>query len=259
MNLTVLHRKFTSLLKYRDCFRDWPRAALMRYAKQRSAEPTRLQLRRGGGLWLRPRFDTVAMGEIFVAESYAELFPAVPPRVVWDIGGNIGCFAVWLLERHPATRVTSFEPCSETFAILQKNRTEHPDWKWEIRPFGLAHSDMQVTAFVPFNSYGETSRHAQTGVPTTLPLRNIASVWEEEGRPSLDLMKIDCEGDEYEILETMPPDFFASVQNIILEIHPRTDRNEASLKKLLIDRGYQLRIGKINPSLWLAGRDLANT
>lgn len=253
MNASPL-KKLGSLLKYRRVFIDWRTAALMRYTGRHNPCAKRLRMRGGGALWVRPKFDTVAMGELFVAESYGELFPASPPRRVWDIGGNIGCFAIWLLRRHPGTPITSFEPCAETFAVLANNQTEWNDQPWEIRPYGLADRDQSVAAFVPFDSYGQTSRHAQSGIPTQLPLRNIASVWEEEGRPAIDLLKIDCEGDEYEILENLPDGLWACAKNILLEIHPRPDKSPAELKTLLETRGYRVRNGRVNPDLWLASK-----
>jgi FkbM family methyltransferase len=248
-------RKLSSLLKYRNTFIDWPRAATMRYRERQHAEPVRLRLRGGGALWVRPRFDTVAMGELFVAESYGELLPAHPIRTVWDIGGNIGCFAIWLLRRQPDARITSFEPCAETFAVLSKNRDEFSGRAWQIRPFGLSDRDQTVEAFVPFDSYGQTSRHAEAGIATQLPLRAMAEVWQAEGRPALDLLKIDCEGDEYEILASMPDAMWAAVRSILLEIHPRKDRQPGELRERLAARGFRLRTGTVNPDLWLATRD----
>lgn len=249
-------QKFFSLLKYRGAFVDWPAAALMRYTGRQRPDAMRLRMRGGGALWVRPKYDTVAMGELFVAESYGELFPATAPRRVWDIGGNIGCFAIWLLRRYPDTQITSFEPCAETFAVLAKNQAEWRSRPWEIRPYGLADRDQSVAAFVPFDSYGQTSRHAQSGIATQLPLRNIAAVWEEEGRPAIDLLKIDCEGDEYEILENLPDGLWASAGNILMEIHPRPDKTPAGLKKLLESRGFRVRNGRVNPDLWLAEKNM---
>ncbi len=247
-------KKFISLMKFRRAFIDWVPAALMRYAITRRPEPVRLRMRPRGALWMRPKYDLVAMSELFVAESYGELFPAAPPKRVWDIGGNIGCFAIWLLRRHPGTRITSFEPCAETYELLAQNQAEWRGEPWEIRPYGLADRDQEVQAFVPCDSYGQTSRHATTGIATQLPLRNIAGVWDEEGRPSIDLLKIDCEGDEYEILQAMPDGLWASAENIILEIHPRPDKHPDDLKKLLKGRGFTVRAGRVNPELWLASR-----
>lgn len=245
-------KKLVSLLKYRRTFRDWPRAALMRYTGRNEPQAVRLRLRGGGALWVRPKYDTVAMGELFVAESYGELFPATKPRRVWDIGGNIGCFAIWLLRRQPGTRITSFEPCAETFAVLARNQAEWKDQPWDLRMYGLADRDQSVAAFVPFDSYGQTSRHARSGIATELPLRNIAAVWEEEGRPAIDLLKIDCEGDEYEILEAMPEGLWASVAQILMEVHPRPDRRPEALKQRLESHGFRVRNGRVNPDLWLA-------
>lgn len=248
----ALPRKLASLLKYRRLFIDWQTAAFMRYRREKPVDPTRLRMRNGKAIWFRPKSDPVALGEIFVAESYGELLPATHPKRIWDIGGNIGCFAIWMLLRHPNAQITSFEPCAETFEILTKNRAEWQDSEWNIRPFGLADRDQSVSAFVPFESYGQTSRHAQKGIPTQLSLRNIATVWEEEGRPAIDLLKIDCEGDEYEILAAMPDDMWKAVSTLLVEVHPRTDKAPNELKARLEANGFRVTIGHVNTDLWLA-------
>lgn len=251
MKLSPL-RKIKSLLKYRREFVDWQTAAMMRYRKENLPDIVRLRMRGGGALWVRPKSDPVAMGEIFVAESYGELYPDKPIMRVWDIGGNIGCFAIWALRRQPHLHITSFEPCMETFEILSKNRSEWSNKSWEVRPFGLADRDQSVSAFVPHNSYGQTSRHATSGIPTQLSLRNIATVWEEEGRPAIDLLKIDCEGDEYEILKAVPAAMWNSIATIIMEVHPREGKSPDELKACLQANGFDPRPGRVNPDLWLA-------
>lgn len=251
MKPTVLH-KVASLLKYRRLFIDWQTAAFMRYRREKPTEPTRIRMRNGKAIWYRPKFDPVALGEIFIAESYGELLPSATPKRIWDIGGNIGCFAIWMLLRYPKANITSFEPCAETFEILTKNQAEWKDSAWHIRPFGLADRDQMASAFVPLESYGQTSRHAQTGIPTHLSLRNIATVWEEEGRPAIDLLKIDCEGDEYEILAGLPDGMWKAISTLLVEVHPRTDKAPNELKARLEANGFRVTVGHVNTDLWLA-------
>jgi FkbM family methyltransferase len=211
-------------------------------------------MRGGGALWMRPQYDGLAMGELFIAESYAELFPKEPVRIAWDIGGNIGCFAIWLFRRQPNAQITSFEPCAETFAVLSKNQAEWKNYRWEIRPYGLSDRDQQVEAFTPIGNYGETSRHVRSGTPTELRLRNVATVWKEEGGPAVDFLKIDCEGDEYEIISAIPDGMWSSLENILVEIHSRPDKNPQTLRDTLMARGFHIRQGTVNPELWLASK-----
>lgn len=249
---SAIVRKLASLQKYRRLFIDWRTVAFMRYRQEKPAEPTRLRMRNGKAIWFRPRFDPVALGEIFVAESYGEFLSTATPKRIWDIGGNIGCFAIWMLLRNPGAQITSFEPCEDTFDILTKNREEWKDCAWDIRPFGLSDRDETVSAFVPFESYGQTSRHAANGIPTQLTLRNIATVWAEEGRPDIDLLKIDCEGDEYEILAAIPDEMWKSVSALVIEVHPRMDKSPDELKSRLEAHGFCVVVGHINSDLWFA-------
>ncbi|MCO5061013.1 MAG: FkbM family methyltransferase [Kiritimatiellae bacterium] len=250
-------RKIHSLLQYRRVFVDWRVAASLRYSLKEETRLTRLRLRGRGAIWVRPKYNKTAVGEVFIAETYGELLPATPPKRVWDIGGNIGCFAIWLLRRFPEAQITSFEPSAPTFELLAKNQAEWEGAAWQIRPFGLSEKDQTVNAFIPFESYGQTSRHATSGEAIQLNLRNIATVWEEEGRPSIDLLKIDCEGDEYEILAAMPEGLWNSVQTVLLEVHPRENKSPEELRNHFIAHGFSVLQGVSNPELWRATRNPA--
>lgn len=110
------------------------------------------------------------------------------------------------------------------------------------RPF----VDWQTAAFMRYR------RERPTEPTRSLSLRNIATVWKEEGRPAIDLLKIDCEGDEYEILAGLPDDMWKAVSTLLVEVHPRTDKAPNELKARLEANGFRVTIGHVNTDLWLA-------
>ncbi len=44
----------------------------------------------------------------------------ITPKVIFDVGGNIGITAIWMAKKYPGARVFCFEPMLENFEILKK-------------------------------------------------------------------------------------------------------------------------------------------
>jgi FkbM family methyltransferase len=233
-------KKLRSLAKYIGLFSNWPYAALARYVKFSQKSPIHLHFRDGRHLHFRPSSDHVALGEIFVMEEYKGCTNIKNPQVVWDIGGNIGCFTIWCWAHFPQAQYHSFEPTPETFEILSLNREANPKINWQLSPFGLAAADQQLVAHVPHGMYGEASQFATEGKEITFQLRDIKQVWIEKGRPQIDLYKIDCEGGEYAIFERLDAEMLAGTQCIIFEYHRVPGRQLITLTEKLEQFGFKI-------------------
>ena len=55
----------------------------------------------------------------------------------------------------------------------------------------------------------------------------------------VDLLKIDCEGGEYEIFDTADDELWSRLQTIVMETHRIEGRNPAELKSRLQSQGYR--------------------
>ena len=63
------------------------------------------------------------------------------------------------------------------------------------------------------------------------------------GLARIDLLKMDCEGAEYDICETAEPAVFDRINRIVAECHPVSERkNAAALKKRLTGLGFDVSI-----------------
>src|SRR5438105_1545207 len=80
---------------------------------------------RGHVVFYRPATsDPLAIYQVLLrrggkAEYY--LPPALEPKVILDMGSNIGASVLYLHERFPSARIYAFEPHPETFRVLQAN------------------------------------------------------------------------------------------------------------------------------------------
>jgi FkbM family methyltransferase len=146
---------------------------------------------------------------------YTHLMPTA--ATVADIGAHIGFFASKWKEKCPEARITCVEACPENIPILQANvpfaNVIHAACTYEPGELKLANSIqhggkatggsvvLPASTVIPQDQldsliYWEDSR--------PLPKVTLHEVMERMGVRFLDLLKLDCEGSEYSILEHAP-------------------------------------------------------
>jgi FkbM family methyltransferase len=158
--------------------------------------------------------------------------------------------------KFPCAHFHSFEPALPTFERLKLNKAENPDLNWSIHPFGFSNCDEVITARMPVNASLQTGRYLTEGEPITLDLRDIENFWISQGRPVIDLVKIDCEGGEYCIFDRMSDDMLRSIRAFVMETHPVAGRTYESVAARLREAGFDVRY-QTNPdgnADWFAER-----
>jgi len=126
-----------------------------------------------------------------------------PGDVIIDIGAHIGMFAIYTALRLPHVVIHAFEPFPENFARLKENLDRNGITTVRIHHQGVT-GDGRLLEMVtsPLNSGGSTchSRTLEHGRITGIPSTTLDQIFESLGVDKCKLLKIDCEGSEYEIL-----------------------------------------------------------
>jgi len=137
-----------------------------------------------------------------------------PGDVVIDIGAHVGVVSIWLAKRYPGIKIHAYEPVETNWGCMIDNMLHNnlvsegskPD-DWAIRPHNIAVTGDGRTVKLPIdlssNSggtsiYGGGWNAEQTVEVQSITLERIFK-WNDIDRCAL--LKIDCEGAEYEILE----------------------------------------------------------
>ena len=130
-------------------------------------------------------------------ETFRLAYNLGPDSIVIDIGGYKGKFAQAIFDRY-GSNVFVFEPCPQYFADMKLRFTDTP--KVKVFPFGLgATNSIETFAF----SEDATSAFKQGDMTFIAEVRSIEKVFSELGLGEIDLIKINVEGAEYGILETL--------------------------------------------------------
>jgi FkbM family methyltransferase len=140
---------------------------------------------------------------------------------VVDIGAHAGFFAIRAAA--VARRILCYEPAPENFELLRLNVSPYPD----VKPFpcGVTGRGEPMTLYLHemfarhsmFPS-GDLSACGSVKVPTT----TLAGIFAEHSIERCDLLKMDCEGAEYDIAYGAPSDIWRRIERTRIEYHPST-------------------------------------
>jgi FkbM family methyltransferase len=188
--------------------------------------------------------DVMIVFEVLHDGEY-EMCPIYPDDIIVDIGGHIGSFSIMASRKAHRGKIFTYEAFEGTFRQLQKNLAENRVSNVQPQNIAIADKVGEMTFFVNTMNQAQNSLYAETGekhIVKTIPLQNVFS---DNGISRCNLMKVDCEGAEYDILFS-GKDALQNVERIILEYHEPTETqlakgyNPQSLEKLLKDSGFQV-------------------
>jgi len=185
---------------------------------------------------------------------------------VIDIGAHIGSFAVACINRGIAS-ISCFEPDHENYKLLEENLLEAQEGKqvtcrtYNAPVTGKHYKDLGVRHLSNHDfGKGRNTGHVDVFGEGELVSYSINEVLKLHTKP-IDLLKIDCEGAEWEIFDNGD---FKNVQNIMAELHACPGSEHASLHNYRKDletlaRGAadKLKAQGFNVQVVLLGNELA--
>lgn len=194
-----------------------PNEALRRYLSGAGPWPWQVRIYTPMGprtLTLRSWHDLLTLNEIFCRGDY-DLNP--PPTIIVDIGANIGLASLYALTRNRQTQAWLFEPVTANIAAIPAvlQGFEH---RYQVVTAPVAPEAGPVCFGIePSGRYGGID--VCTGQSLTLQAMSIraalAPILAQHAR--IDWLKLDTEGSELALLEAIPPDMLAQIENIYLE------------------------------------------
>ncbi len=178
--------------------------------------------------------DLMALTNVWMINEYSiEDFQIAQNDTIIDIGAHIGLFSLLVSQFCKTGKIFSFEPINDNFNLLvsnlKLNQTEN------IHPFNLAVSKNTSSVNLFLNS--DQSAHSifsSDSESITVESISLQRIFDENKISSCKLLKLDCEGAEYEIIDSLPLEYFDRIQNIAIEYHVADSKPE--LAKDLISK-----------------------
>ena len=200
-----------------------------------------LKLKGGVKFKCRHFMDALTIKEVFVNNDY-KIKSSKQPKIIIDIGANIGSFSIFAASKMPNAKIFSFEPLRGTFQQLKENISINGFGK-QIVPNKMAvykeekRIKLYDAGISGLSSIYRTRNEENFELIKSTTLKNI---FEKNKIKTCDYLKIDCEGAEYDILSNCPKSIFKKIKTISLEFHEMIPgQNHHSLIKILNNNDFR--------------------
>ena len=206
------------------------------------------QANSGLKLSLRPNVgESFTFYENLIRQDYLQHgIQLKPGDTVIDIGANIGAFTVLAASRVGASgKVLAFEPEVATFKCLLKNiqlnqLTNVTAINQAIdKTEGLA--ELRVGHKSAFSNIHGSLGHMKSITTQTVETTTLVKVFETFKIAKVNLLKVDCEGSEYDLFETLPPFIAARIEQIAMEVHHTSEHHPREMVLQLERLGFKVQ------------------
>ncbi|MFP6584098.1 MAG: FkbM family methyltransferase, partial [Candidatus Hydrogenedentota bacterium] len=192
-------------------------------------------------------FKEIYLGDIYAMKTLCDALPK--DSNVIDVGANVGIFSLRLLALKPDATVVAYEPLPSNFEMLQRNAEINPQIVDNFRVFqravtGGSESEQTIyfnpeKSFTPTASLIEsfdTSNRGSIQVKTD----SLDSIVTEHSMERIHLLKLDCEGSEFDILDGASPELIARIAAIVMEVHESGENTIERMKDSLETMGFSV-------------------
>lgn len=169
--------------------------------------------------------------EIVTKNEYIlDQFKNIKNGSIIDIGANYGVATIILAKQNPESIIYTFEPDPDVYIFLVKNI--HENGLTNVKPFNEAVSKKGINNITlhkhPLFSGGNTTysnidlmeKHFKNNIKTvSIKCTSLDEIVDKNNIKSIDLLKIDCEGAEFDIIYGSEYIKNNIIKNIIGEFH----------------------------------------
>ena len=197
---------------------------------------------RGGGLVRCRIVDAGGLLSVNVDREYdIPGFDWASTHTIVDIGAHVGTFTVWAAMRAPGARVLAVEPNPETFPLLERNIRDN-GLHGRVTAIHAAVGAAPGTGTLELVEHSLGTRLARTDDGAIkVRIETVPALLAQAAMDDVDLLKIDCEGMEYEALAAMGPGQLSQVKVVACEYHPEPDHDVTELDSILAAAGFRVQ------------------
>ncbi len=203
--------------------------------------------------------DLGILDEILIRKTYLPSF--LKPRslvVVLDVGAHIGVFALKISELvRDDCQIYALEPEQENYALLSRNIKLNKKKNIIALNYAVAGLTGRRNLIISGDNHAAHSFYFGNDKLSKQIVRTVTLEKLVEGYklPHIDLLKLDCEGAEYEILLNCPPNVISKIGCIVMEYHRLDeDHDYRHLINYLRNNGFNIRVKKFPDGLIYAYR-----
>ena len=189
--------------------------------------------------------DLMALTNVWMINEYdVDGFEINSSDIIIDVGAHIGLFSLLVSQFCKTGKIFSFEPIRENFDLLVSNLAlNHIE---NVFPFnvGVSKKSGKLNLFLN-NDQSAHSIFPKGSESITVEATSLQKIFDEKQISSCKLLKLDCEGAEYDIIDSLPVEYLDKIQNMAIEYHLADPKPEL-IKNLILkikNAGFKIKTG----------------
>ncbi len=224
-----LQRKMGTLKKIITVFSPLSFFEYLRYSHKTFFKPTKnglLRLNNGLTFSVRPgTLDAYILLEIFGDRIYLRDLDALKrSKRIMDVGAHIGSFTIQAASLCPEATVFSFEPVEDNFNLLKSNIELNKIQNIRFFKKGISSKTGNQSFYVKLtNDSSRLSLRADEREENfrkiTIETLSLQEAIKQNHLNTIDFLKMDVEGAEYDILFSTPPEIIKKIRYLAMEWH----------------------------------------
>jgi len=154
--------------------------------------------------FLKNQLDFDVMWDAFIEDQYS--IDGLDPRVIIDLGSNVGATVVKFHAQYPDAQIIAVEPDPSNFESLQLNTESFRDKVTLYQHAIHAEHDKVIQFFIGTSKHWSSSIYSRSNTGSAVEVRTItlAEIVRGHDLSQVDILKFDVEGAEYLLFKDCP-------------------------------------------------------
>ena len=194
--------------------------------------------------------DVSVFNEIFIEKEYRLVEQVIEKSnaAIIDIGAHIGLFSIYASFLNGDIKILAFEPDENNFSLMKENISLNHLKNVTMKSSAVAGKTGERILYVGQDSHN----HSLLKLPGVLKEKKVYATdmnkifsknLREMGVSNCDLVKMDCEGAEFEILPSLSSEIFSSIGSFFIEYHKfQEEWREEDLSNILRKHNFRVQI-----------------
>lgn len=183
--------------------------------------------------------DLRVFRQIFQEQVYYHFPDNLNPKIIVDVGANVGYSPVWFASKFPLAKIFALEPFPPSVELLRKNAQPYPNL--EVISSAIWHEDAQLSLNDPGKgAWGIETKAKGNEEGLLTNAISMTSFCQKYAIEQIDILKMDVEGAEWEIFSKGSLEWIDRVRLVQIETHEsRKPGVQALVDDVFVSRGFQ--------------------